>query len=92
MDLDKWNAMLPKESLEHYGGHLFTVHSTYMQKESEDYGYRGLRDMLLVEVSKEAFYDFQTEFNNAKIIKGRDSGNESQIVYAVRDKSLVYAL
>lgn len=89
MDLDKWNAMLSKETLKRYGGTLFAVHSTYMDKESENYGYRYVRDTLYNEVSKEAFYEFQKEFNSAKIIKGKDSGNESQTVYAVRDKSLV---
>lgn len=92
MDLDEWNNKLSKETQSHYDGHLFTVHSTYLYKESENYGYRGLRDMILVECGKEEFYNFQRAFNNAKIVKGRDSGNESQIVYAVRDNSLITPL
>lgn len=92
MDLGKWNAMLSKETLDKYGGTLFAIHSTYMNKDSENYGYRYLRDTLYNEVSKEEFYNFQREFNNAKIIKGRDSGNESQVVYAVSDKSLVHQI
>ncbi len=92
MDLDKWNDKLPAESKEYYNGNLFTIHSTYMNKDSEDYGYRGLRDTLLVELGVDEFVGFQKEFNSARIIKGRDSGNESQIVYAVRDKSLIKAI
>lgn len=92
LDLDKWNAKLSAESKEYYNDNLFTIHSTYLNKESEDYGYRGLRDTLLRELGKEEFINFQKEFNSARIIKGRDSGNESQIVYAVRDKSLIKEL
>lgn len=92
MDLDKWNAKLSKETRDFYNGNLFTVHSTYMYPESENYGYRDLRDTILVELGKDEFYNFQKEFNTAKIIKGKDSGNETETVYAVRDKSLVTPL
>ena len=89
MDLDVWNSKLSQETRDRYHGNLFTIHSTYMYKESEDYGYRYLRDTIFRDLNREEFNNFQKEFNNARIIKGRDSGNESQIVYAVRDKSLV---
>ncbi len=89
MDLDKWNGKLSKETRSYYGGNLFTIHSTYMDKESKSYGYKGLRDILLTELNQDEFFNFQKEFKNARIIKGRDSGNESQVVYAVRDKNLI---
>lgn len=89
MDLDKWNDKLSKETKSRYGN-LFTIHSTYMNKDSENYGYKGLRDTLLRELNQDEFFNFQKEFLNARVIKGRDSGNESQVVYAVRDKSLIH--
>jgi hypothetical protein len=42
-----------------------------------------------VEVSKEELDTFIKEVENAKIIKGEDIGNKGQIVFAIKDKTLV---
>lgn len=92
MDLDKWNSKLSEKTRKYFGGEVFTVHSTYLNKNSEDYGYKGLKDYIYMDLGIKEFEKFNKEFINAKVIKGRDSGNESQIVYAVRDNKLIYDL
>lgn len=93
MDLDKWNSKLSKDTLDIFNTeHLFAIHSTYLNPESDDYAYKGLTDYIFLDLGKEEFMKFNEEFLNAKVIKGRDSGNESQKVYAVRDKSVILKL
>lgn len=92
MDLDKWNDKLSKETKEIFRSGLFTVHSTYLNENSENYGYKGLKDYIYMDLGIKEFEKFNKEFINAKVIKGRDSGNESQIVYAVRDNNLIHDL
>jgi hypothetical protein len=89
MYLDDWNNKLSKKTKERYDNHLFTIHETYLNKNSENYGYIGLRNILISDINYTEFINFQKEFSKARIIKGRDSGNESEIVYAVIDNNLI---
>lgn len=89
LDLDDWNKRWGVEKVD-FGQGLLTVHQDNLSNLKE--WRTRIKNSLLavgVEVSKEELDSFIKEVENAKIIKGEDIGNTGQIVFAVKDKSLV---
>lgn len=89
LDLDDWNKKWGVEKID-FGQGLLTVHQDNLSNLKE--WRTRIKNSLLavgVEVSKEELDSFIKEVEDAKIIKGEDIGNTGQIVFAVKDKSLV---
>jgi hypothetical protein len=87
--LDNWNKKWGVEKVD-FGQGLLTVHQDNLSNLKE--WRTRIENSLLavgVEVSKEELDSFIKEVEDAKIIKGEDIGNTGQIVFAVKDKSLV---
>lgn len=89
LDLDSWNKKWGVENVD-FGQGLLTVHQNNLSN-LEEWRDRIENSLFAVgvEVSKEEIDSFIKEVENAKIIKGEDIGNRGQIVFAVKDKSLV---
>lgn len=89
LDLDDWNKRWGVDKID-FGQGLLTVHQDNLSDLKE---WRNrIKNSLLaegVEVSKEELDTFIKEVENAKIIKGEDIGNKGQIVFAIKDKTLV---
>lgn len=89
LDLDDWNKKWGVEKVD-FGQGLLTVHQDNLSNLKE--WRTRIKNSLFavgVEVSKEELDSFMKEVEDAKIIKGEDIGNIGQIVFAVKDKSLV---
>ena len=89
LDLGDWNKKWGVEKID-FGQGLLTVHQDNLSDLKE---WRSrIKNSLIAEgikVSKEELDTFISEVENAKIIKGEDIGNKGQIVFAIKDKSLV---
>lgn len=89
LDLDNWNKRWGVENVG-FGQGLLTVHQDNLSDLKEwktRIGYSLLAEG--IEVAKEELDAFIKEVENAKIIKGEDIGNKGQIVFAIKDKTLV---
>lgn len=89
LDLDDWNKRWGVEKVD-FGQGLLTVHQDNLS-DLKEWRTRIKNSLLAegVEVSKEELDSFIKEVENAKIIKGEDIGNKGQIVFAIKDKTLV---
>lgn len=89
LDLDNWNKRWGVEKVG-FGQGLLTVHQDNLS-DLKEWKTR-IRYSLLaegIELPKEELDAFIKEVENAKIIKGEDIGNKGQIVFAIKDKTLV---
>ena len=89
LDLDDWNKRWGVEKVG-FGQGLLTVHQDNLSDLKEwktRIGYSLLAEG--IELAKEELDAFIKEVENAKIIKGEDIGNKGQIVFAIKDKTLV---
>ena len=92
LDLDEWNKKLELEN-EFLGQGFLTIHSDNIDNPEEWSNSLYEKLMFREDLSEEALIsiikEFESAVKNAKIIKGEDVGNNGQIVYAVKDKTLI---
>ncbi len=89
LDLDDWNKRWGVENAD-FGQGLLTVHQENLGDLKE--WKKRIKNSLLAVGADVPLYEvdaFIDSVENAKIIKGEDIGNKGQIVFAIKDKTLV---
>lgn len=89
LDLDDWNKRWGVEDVD-FGQGLLTVHQENLGDLKE--WKKRIKNSLLAVGADVPLYEvdaFIDSVENAKIIKGEDIGNKGQIVFAIKDKTLV---
>jgi hypothetical protein len=91
LDLSDWNTKWQTENF--FGGQGLLTIGSYMLNDLKKWERDIYFDLVKKGFSKEEATlesaDFIKEVENAKIIKGEDIGNKGQVVFAVKDKTLV---
>lgn len=93
LDLDEWNEQLGIDNPKvNFGQGFLTVHAENVNN-VEEWGYNLFIHLITEGYQKEDATSWSNKFmaavKKAKIIKGEDVGNKGEIVFAVKDKSLI---
>ena len=90
MYLEDWNLLLREKGVKNFAGQgILTIHSDYVNPNSERFEYRDSQSEIYHFLGGQALYKFIKELQNCDVIVGEDAGHPGEIVYAVKNRKSI---